>query len=78
MPRSVVEVKRCSLLILRMLKTNMERGALNSTGKLYFRPSDAKFLKLETANIEVYANMCLDCGFINFMGDPKKLKELTD
>ena len=57
--------------------TNIEKGTLHSTGKIYFRPADAKFLKLETANIEVHANMCFDCGSINLMGNKEKLKELT-
>ena len=59
-------------------QTNMEWGTLHSTGKLYFRPTDAKFLKLETANIEVHANMCLNCGSVNLMGSAEKLKELIN
>ena len=58
--------------------TNMHTGNLHSTGKTYFRPSDAKFLKLRTANIEVTANMCTDCGFINLIGDISKAKEITE
>lgn len=58
--------------------TNIEQGTLHSTGKIYFRPSDAKFLKLETANIKVHANMCYDCGSINLAGSTEKLKELTN
>lgn len=58
--------------------TNIEQGTLHSTGKIYFRPSDAKFLKLKTANIEVHPNMCLDCGSINLIGKVEKLKELIN
>jgi predicted nucleic-acid-binding Zn-ribbon protein len=58
--------------------TNIHKGTLHSTGKIHFRPSDAKFLKLKTADIEVYANMCLDCGSINLMGDIEKAKKVTD
>ena len=65
-----------SLKCLNCGGTNIEQGTLNSTGKTYFRPSDARFLKLETANIKVQANMCFDCGFVNLMGDTVKLKEL--
>ena len=57
--------------------TNLHSGSLHSTGKTHFRPSDAKFLKLKTANIDVIANMCIDCGAINLSGDLKKAKEVT-
>lgn len=58
--------------------TNIHTGALHSTGKTHFRPSDVKFLKMETANIDVNANMCLDCGYISLTGDIEKAKKLTD
>ena len=58
--------------------TNIHSGTLHSTGRSHFRPSDAKFLKLKTANIEVIANMCLDCGYLNLMGDIEKAKQVTD
>jgi predicted nucleic-acid-binding Zn-ribbon protein len=45
--------------------TNMESGTLGSTGKIHFRPEDAKFLKLKTANVDVAASLCMDCGYKN-------------
>jgi hypothetical protein len=57
---------------------NIHTGTLHSTGRTHFRPSDAKFLKLKTANIEVFANMCLDCGSINLMGDIEKAKDIAE
>jgi len=58
--------------------TNIHTGTLHSTGRTHFRPSDVKFLKLKTANIEVLANMCLDCGSINLIGDIEKAKNITE
>ena len=58
--------------------TKIESGSLNSTGKVYFRPEHAKFLKLKTANIDVAANVCMDCGYIILTVDPEKIKALQD
>ena len=58
--------------------TKIESGSLNSTGKVYFRPEHAKFLKLKTANIDVAANVCMDCGYIILTVDPEKVKALQD
>jgi hypothetical protein len=58
--------------------TNMESGALHSTGRMSFRPADAKFLKLHTANVEVDADLCLDCGCVALRADTRKVKALTD
>jgi hypothetical protein len=43
-----------------------------------FRPEDARFLKLKTANVTVEACLCLDCGSVFLKADPKKVKELTE
>ncbi len=58
--------------------TNMEPGTLGSTGKIHFRPEDAKFLKLKTANVEVAASLCMDCGHIVLIADREKVKALQD
>jgi predicted nucleic-acid-binding Zn-ribbon protein len=58
--------------------TEMASGSLHSTGRTHFRPSDAKFLKLKTANIELLANMCLNCGSVNLVGDVEKAKQVTE
>ena len=57
--------------------TNVEPGSLHSTGALHFRPEHAKFLKLKTANIDVRAGLCLDCGFVSLTGDAERAKALT-
>ena len=58
--------------------THIEPGSLHSTGRLVFRPEHAKFLKLRTANIEVDAGLCLDCGQIWLTADVARVKTLTD
>jgi predicted nucleic-acid-binding Zn-ribbon protein len=58
--------------------TNMEAGSLSATGKIHFRPEDAKFFKLKTANVDVAANLCLDCGYVALTADTEKVKSLLD
>ena len=58
--------------------TNVTAGTLHSTGRVTFRPQDAKFLKLKTANVEVDACLCLDCGRVSLKADARKARELTD
>ena len=60
------------------LSTNREPGTIHSTGKLHFRPEHAKFLKLKTADVEVNAGLCLDCGQIWLTADAERVKALTD
>jgi predicted nucleic-acid-binding Zn-ribbon protein len=67
------DLKKCPICN----STNVEPGRILSTGKLHFRPEHAKFLKLKTANTEVNAHLCLDCGHISLMGDAEKVKGLT-
>lgn len=57
---------------------NMETGSLSSTGKIHFRPADAKFLKMKTANVEIAANLCMDCGYVALTADTEKVKALRD
>jgi hypothetical protein len=56
----------------------MESGSLGSTGQIHFRPEGAKFLKLKTANVDVAASLCMDCGHVALMGDTEKVKTLKD
>lgn len=58
--------------------TNLHKGELSSTGKVYFRPSGTKFLSLKSANVDVSANMCMDCGAISLYGDTQKAKKLIE
>jgi DNA-directed RNA polymerase subunit RPC12/RpoP len=56
---------------------NLEPGRLESTGRVYFRPKNAKFLSLKSANIEVEANICTECGHIMLVGDEGKARALV-
>jgi len=67
------EMEKCSICN----STNMEPGTILSTGKLHFRPEHARFLKLKTANVEVTAHLCLDCGHISLTGDAERVKGLV-
>jgi len=68
------DLKKCPICN----STNVEPGTILSTGKLHFRPEHARFLTLKTANIEVKAHLCLDCGHISLTGDAGKVKGLTE
>lgn len=61
---------------LRCGGANLESGAIRSTGAMHFRPQGAKFLKLKTADVDVEARLCLDCGTISLSCDVQKVKSL--
>lgn len=50
---------------------------LRSTGKIYSRPKDAKFVTLLTTGAPVSALTCLDCGHVEMMVDTEKVKAIT-
>ena len=51
-------------------------GALYSAVRMSFRPSDSKFLTLQTGDVMTKAMMCRDCGVIEIVGDVAKLSRL--
>ncbi len=55
---------------------NLQSGKLQSTGNLAFYPEKTKFMTLKTSNINAMANMCMDCGFIEIIGDINKAKDI--
>jgi hypothetical protein len=57
--------------------TRLETGTLHVTGKVHFRPTDAKFLKLKTANVDVHALLCTECGHVTLNADAEKVRALT-
>ena len=65
--------KKC----LRCGGENLTPGKLQSTGKVCFIPENTKFLTLKTSDVKVGANLCLDCGFVELIGDIIKAKDLT-
>lgn len=54
----------------------VESGTLQSAGQVYFRPGNAKFLKSETANIEMIGLLCTQCGNVTLLGDTSKTVHL--
>jgi len=56
----------------------VEPGKLESTGRVRFRPDNAKFLKAETANVDVIGLFCTRCGNITLLGDSEKTVRLTE
>jgi predicted nucleic-acid-binding Zn-ribbon protein len=65
--------KKC----LRCGGASLEPGAIRSTGHIYFRPENAKFFTFQFADVPVRANMCVDCGTIELVGDVRKAQSLT-
>ncbi len=62
---------------LRCGSSRLEPGRVQSTGLLYFRPANPRIMTVHTADIPVVANMCLDCGAIEFGGEVKKARTLS-
>lgn len=58
--------------------TNLEPGSLQSSGRLTFRPKEAKFLTTKFADVSVKTYICLDCGHIACVGDAEKVKSLVN
>jgi predicted nucleic-acid-binding Zn-ribbon protein len=70
---TMAKAKTC----LRCGSDNLERGTVQSTGKVYFRAANAKLLTLQTGNVSIVARICLDCGTLDLAGDAKKVRSLT-
>lgn len=62
---------------LKCGSTNIKPGALQSTGKIYARPNHAKLDTLFTTGALVNANICFDCGHVEMVVEPEKLKLMT-
>jgi predicted nucleic-acid-binding Zn-ribbon protein len=65
-------VKKCSICE----NENLEPGSIQSTGKIFFRLENTKFLSFKTANIELKANLCMACGHVELMADTQKASAL--
>lgn len=67
------EEKRC----LRCGSTNLEPGELQSTGKIYSRPRDAKLVTVLTTGVMVHTIICLDCGHVELVVDADKARSIA-
>jgi hypothetical protein len=56
---------------------NLEPGSLRSTGAIYFRPKNTKFLTLKTADIELEGIICTDCGHVMLVAEQSKAQALV-
>jgi predicted nucleic-acid-binding Zn-ribbon protein len=65
--------KKC----LRCGGTQLQPGRIQSTGRVWFKPANTKFFTLNTSDVEVRADICLDCGTIELVGDTHKAQSLT-
>ena len=61
---------------LRCGSTNTKFSNLQSTGKIYVRPKDAKLLTVLKTGVPVDAIICLGCGHIELIVDIAKAKKI--
>ena len=62
---------------LRCGGSNLEPGVIQSTGRIHFRATNTKIMTFKTSDISIDANICLDCGTLDLVGDVKKAQSLT-
>jgi predicted nucleic-acid-binding Zn-ribbon protein len=67
------EKKEC----LRCGSTNLIPANLESTGKIYSRPKDAKLVTVLTTGVLVDAMLCLDCGHVELVVNTEKARALS-
>ncbi|MCE5186050.1 MAG: PF20097 family protein [Planctomycetaceae bacterium] len=56
----------------------VEPGTLQSGGEVHFRPDRAKFLKTESANIEMTGLLCTQCGNVTLLGDTSQIPQTAE
>jgi predicted nucleic-acid-binding Zn-ribbon protein len=62
---------------IRCGSTKFSTGWVQSTGKMYFRPDKAKFFSTRTSDLGVSGRMCMECGFLELVGDLEKAKSVV-
>lgn len=62
---------------LRCGGDRLEPGVVQSTGRIHFLASNTKIMSFHTSDIRIDANICLDCGTLDLVGDLKKAQSLT-
>jgi predicted nucleic-acid-binding Zn-ribbon protein len=62
---------------LRCGSTNLVPADLESTGKIYSRPKEAKILTFLMTGVLVDAVLCLDCGHMELVVDAKKARAFS-
>ena len=67
------EEKKC----LRCGGINLQPSDLQSTGKIYSRPKDAKLVTVLTTGVPVSALICLNCGHVELVVDTERVRAIT-
>lgn len=67
------EEKKC----LRCGGTNLQPSDLQSTGKIYSRPKDAKLVTVLTTGVPLSALICLNCGHVELIVDTERVRAIT-
>jgi len=62
---------------LRCGGANVTPSEMQSTGKIYSRPDDAKLSTIFTTGAPVSGLICLDCGHVELLVDVSKAKSLV-
>jgi predicted nucleic-acid-binding Zn-ribbon protein len=62
---------------LRCGGTNLTPGELQSTGKIYARPKDAKLVTVLTTGVPLSTRICLDCGHVELVINADKAKSIA-
>ena len=62
---------------LRCGGANLEPGIIQSTGRIHFRATNTKIMTFQTSDVKIDANICMDCGTLDLVGDFKKAHSLT-
>lgn len=70
---SMGEGKTC----LKCGGTNLKSGFFQSTGRIYFRPNDAKLIAMFTSGVPVDAEACFNCGHMELMVDTAKVNLIS-
>ena len=57
---------------LRCGGARLEPCVLQSMGRIFIRPSNVSFWSFRTGDMQVDANVCLECGTVDLVADVKK------
>jgi predicted nucleic-acid-binding Zn-ribbon protein len=71
--RTMNDEKKC----LRCGSSNLSPSEIQSTGRIYSRPKDAKLVTVLTNGVPVSANICLDCGHVELVVNADKARSIA-
>ena len=62
---------------LRCGGSNLKASDIQSTGKIYARPKDAKLVAFLTTGVPVSAMVCFDCGHLELVVEADKAQSIV-